>query len=275
MNSVVVPPEYVAARAVLLDALDALEAHLDSIILVGAQAVYLHTGDTDLSVAPTTTDADVALAPDRVADAPLLGAVLASAGFVLSSNPGSWIGRGDVAIDIMVPDALCPAGGTRGARLPVHGNKVARRTLGLEPAIVDNEPREIVAFAPSDGRRRMLRVAGPAALIVAKAIKIGERRDCPRRLKPKDGLDVLRLLQFVDMKVISDRLCALLTDPMAGDVTGKALAVLREDGCEPDGLIARLAATALPTENWDTTTQSVASLIAELVDACASSSLAD
>jgi hypothetical protein len=58
--------------------------------------------------------------------------------------------------------------------------------------------------------------------------------------------------------------CALLADPMAGDVTSKVLAVLREDGCEPDGLIARLAATALPTENRDTT-----------VDACASSGLAD
>jgi hypothetical protein len=183
-----------------------------------------------LSVAPTTTDADVALAADRVADEPLLGGVLTNAGFVPGNNPGSWIGKGDVAIDIMVPDALCPPGGTRGARLPVHGNRVARRTLGLEAAIVDNEPREIVAFAPTDGRRRMLRVAGPAALIVAKIIKINERRDNPRRLKPKDGPDVLRLLQLVDMKIISDCLRALLADPMAGDVTSKALVVLREDG---------------------------------------------
>ncbi|HJP78748.1 MAG TPA: hypothetical protein VJ914_31025 [Pseudonocardiaceae bacterium] len=268
MTGLVVPPEYVAARSVLLDALDALEAHLDAIILVGAQAVYMHTGDTDLSVAPTTTDADVALAPDRVADEPLLGGVLADAGFVPGNNPGSWIGKGDVAIDIMVPDALCPPGGTRGVRLPVHGNRVARRTVGLEAAIVDNEPREIVAFARADRRRRMLRVAGPAALIVAKIIKISERRDNPRRLKPKDGLDVLRLLQLVDMKIISDRLCALLADPLAGDVTARALAVLREDGCQPEGLIARLTAAAVPTDNWDTTTQSVATLIGELVEAC-------
>jgi len=38
-------PEYVAARRILLDALDALHDHIDSLILVGAQAVYLHTGD--------------------------------------------------------------------------------------------------------------------------------------------------------------------------------------------------------------------------------------
>jgi hypothetical protein len=269
VNGLVVPPEYIAARAVLLDALDALEAHLDAIILVGAQAVYMHTGDADLSVAPTTTDADVALAPDRIADEPLLAEVLRNAGFLPGSNPGSWTGKGDVAIDIMVPDALCPPGGTRGARLPVHGNRVARRTVGLEAAIVDNDLREIAAFDLSDGRRRMLRVAGPAAMIVAKVIKIAERRDTPHRLKPKDGLDVLRLLQFVDMDLIAGQLRTLKDDPVAGAVTTKTLAVLRDDGCQSDGLIAMLAANAMPTDNWDETTQSVASLIRELVAACA------
>ena len=43
-------PEYVAARRVLLDALAALEDHLDNLVLVGAQAVYQHTGETDLNV---------------------------------------------------------------------------------------------------------------------------------------------------------------------------------------------------------------------------------
>lgn len=44
-------PLYVRARGALLDALDALEPHLDAIVLVGAQAVYLHTSDTELAVA--------------------------------------------------------------------------------------------------------------------------------------------------------------------------------------------------------------------------------
>ena len=35
-------PLYVRARRALLDAADALEAHLDAVVLVGAQAVYLH-----------------------------------------------------------------------------------------------------------------------------------------------------------------------------------------------------------------------------------------
>lgn len=36
-------PEYVAARGVLLDALEALAEHRNAILLVGAQAVYLRT----------------------------------------------------------------------------------------------------------------------------------------------------------------------------------------------------------------------------------------
>ena len=36
-------PLYVRARRRLLDALDALEPHLDAIVLVGAQAVHLHS----------------------------------------------------------------------------------------------------------------------------------------------------------------------------------------------------------------------------------------
>ena len=47
---------YVMARRVLLDALEALGAHRDAIILVGAQAVYLRVGEADLAVAPYTTD---------------------------------------------------------------------------------------------------------------------------------------------------------------------------------------------------------------------------
>ena len=36
--------EYVIARRVLLDALTALRAHLDALVIVGAQAVYLDVG---------------------------------------------------------------------------------------------------------------------------------------------------------------------------------------------------------------------------------------
>jgi hypothetical protein len=48
-------PITVAARRVLLDALEALEAHRDALVLVGAQAIYLYTGDTDVAIRVTRT----------------------------------------------------------------------------------------------------------------------------------------------------------------------------------------------------------------------------
>jgi hypothetical protein len=56
-------PLYVRARAALLDAVEALDAHRDALVLVGAQAIYLHTGDADLTVAEYTTDADFTVSP--------------------------------------------------------------------------------------------------------------------------------------------------------------------------------------------------------------------
>ena len=54
--------EYVEARRLLLDALEALSPHSDALVLAGAQAMYLHTGGGHLAVAEYTTDTDMALA---------------------------------------------------------------------------------------------------------------------------------------------------------------------------------------------------------------------
>ncbi|MHB1740917.1 MAG: hypothetical protein ACYCXA_15835 [Actinomycetes bacterium] len=146
------PPEYVLARSVLLDALQALGPHLDAVVLVGAQAVYLHTGDADLNVVPTTTDADLALFPAKLLDEPLLEDALRAAGFELAANLGAWRGRLGVAVDLMVPEALSSGSSRRSARLPIHGNRAARRTTGLEPALVDNEVHNVASGA---GRRQV------------------------------------------------------------------------------------------------------------------------
>jgi hypothetical protein len=71
-------PLYVTARDVLLDALEALGPHRSSLVLVGAQAIYLHTGETDIAVAPFTTDADVVIDPKGLAEQPILGDALAA-----------------------------------------------------------------------------------------------------------------------------------------------------------------------------------------------------
>src|SRR5258708_38547301 len=80
-------PLYVLARRALLDGLSALDPHLGSIIVIGAQAVYLHTGPAEFAVAEFTTDADLAIAPEFLADNPGLGDLLEADGFTLQDHP--------------------------------------------------------------------------------------------------------------------------------------------------------------------------------------------
>src|SRR5919108_2313150 len=125
-------PEYVSARRALLDALEALEEHRDSIVVVGAQAVYLHTGAADLAVAEFTTDADLAIDPEMLRPNPRLDAALQGRGFVPdASQPGIYWSADGIEVDLMVPETL-GGGGRRGARLGAHGNRRAQgaRTRG-------------------------------------------------------------------------------------------------------------------------------------------------
>jgi hypothetical protein len=54
---------------VLLDALDALGDQRDAVVLVGAQAIYLHTGAAELAVAEFTTDSDLGIDPSALEQA--------------------------------------------------------------------------------------------------------------------------------------------------------------------------------------------------------------
>jgi hypothetical protein len=133
-------PEYVLARRALLDALQALGEQRSAVVLVGAQAIYLHTGDADLAVAPYTTDGDVAIDPSRLRNDPKLAEALGGAGFSADTRyVGTWImsrsleGRViEVKIDLMVPEAV-GGPGRRGALLGPHGNRAARKPFAPEP----------------------------------------------------------------------------------------------------------------------------------------------
>ncbi|SEQ18110.1 Nucleotidyltransferase [Lentzea xinjiangensis] len=263
-----IPQEYVKARAVLLDALDGLGPHRDALVLVGAQAVYLHAGDADFVTAPTTTDADLALVPGLLADEPSIFDAMHAAGFAPGRQPGSWTGPGDITVDLMAPEALCGRGGRRSAHLqPPHDAKAtARRTPGLEPAVVDNEVRRIGALDPRDARTFEIRVAGPAALVVSKVVKIAERREQPHRLKPKDGLDVLRLLRAIDMTPLASSLVHIAADGLAGPVVADAVVALRELAAGPEDLLPRLAADAeAGFSDPDEIKMSVVVLVADLL----------
>ena len=103
-------PLYVQARAVLLDAAAALSPHLDSIVLVGAQAIYLHTGSADLAVAEYTTDADLGIDPTHLAAAPLIDPLLRARGFLPRDQPGGWVSASGVYLDLLVPEGLAGTG---------------------------------------------------------------------------------------------------------------------------------------------------------------------
>jgi hypothetical protein len=75
-----VDPSYIAARRMLLDALadtttgDPVpwRSQRDAVIVAGAQAVYLRTGDPRTGVAPYITDGDLAFGTAKLADEPRL-----------------------------------------------------------------------------------------------------------------------------------------------------------------------------------------------------------
>lgn len=220
-----IDPVYVKARKTLLDALDALGPQRNAFVLVGAQAVYIHAGETDLAVAPYTTDGDIAINPELLVDVPLLEDALREAGFKLTDQPGIWQSEEGITIDLLVPESL-GGKGRRGARLGVHGSKAARKVYGLEAALVDNERIVVSALDPADDRKHEILVAGPGALLVSKAHKISDREGQPSRESDKDALDVLRLLRALEAEVLAQSLAELSKSGLSGQVAREAVSHL-------------------------------------------------
>lgn len=243
-------PEYITARRVLLDALSALQGHINHLILVGAQAVYHHTGETELNVALSTTDADVAIDTEKLPQSPEISQLLRDVGFLPGANPGSWLSADAVAVDLMVAPHQSGTTkiGARAARIPPHHISTARITRGLEPALIDNQLVVIRALDGPDNRSFKMRVAGPAALITAKVIKISERREQARRnldrLREKDSLDLFRLLQAIETPQLVAGFNSHLADPYACKISTDALNILWELASSVDGPIIQYASAA-------------------------------
>lgn len=212
---------YVMARRVLLDALNALGDHRDAIVLVGAQAVYLRVGDSELAVTPYTTDGDLVIDPAVLAEIPPLERALMDAGFYpkAKDSVGVWLTTrktskqvdASIAVDLLVPASVSPGTGRRAARLPGHDTRAARIVHGLDGAIVDADVMRLAALEEGDARSVDVRVAGPAALLVAKVHKIDDRKGSDRS-SDKDALDVLRLLRGTETEDLAARYAMLLGD---------------------------------------------------------------
>lgn len=231
-------PLNVVARRVLLDSLEALADQAAAITIVGAQAIYLRSaGEPELTVASFTSDADLNIDPTQLAEMPLVEEAMAAAGFALVQKPGTWakaelVGKvhTNVRVDLLVPEALANRPGHRGVKMPPHARDSARQVPGLEPAVADFEVMDVASLEPSDPRVVAARVAGPAALLVAKAHKIAERvaEGKPHRLNNKDAGDVIRLMLVTDEYEVAERFERLLANDGTAEVTRAGLASLRD-----------------------------------------------
>lgn len=207
--------ELAASRRALLDALDALSTHRAGLTVVGAHAVYEHTRHRDLGFDASTSDADLSVDPDLIANDPPIGSALQNAGFTEADRgrPGMWsrqIGAAGVTVDLLVPETFAGPG-RRGARLRnPHGSRAATRAKGLELTLVDREIKTLSPFEVGDKRTTEIAVAGPTALLCAKAYKLTDRIDkSPARVRPKDAADVWLLMDATNPDEVAARFSAL------------------------------------------------------------------
>ena len=221
------PGLLVRARAGLLDALQALEGQRDALVVIGAQAVYLRTGELDVALAPATNDSDFSLDPRLLNDDPRIEQAMRRAGFLPSAQPGSWLREDGIPVDLMVPRKLAGSG-RRSVSIPPHDKFSARQTRGIEATLVDFDVQEITSLDLADNRSISAKVAGPAALLVAKIHKIVERPQTPIRSNDKDAHDSYRILRSVETSELRNRFLSLLNDELSQQSTMESLVYLRE-----------------------------------------------
>lgn len=265
------------AREALLDAVAALEGHSDAAILVGAQAVYVHTESESgsFAVSPFTYDADIALDPRRLPSAPSIVDAMRGAGFVLGDQPGLFSRDERHKVDLLVPAAVGGAG-RRGARLGVHGARAAMKVHGLEGALVSHAWRTISSLEPESTRMCVLKVAGPAALMVAKVHKIwervGESDERRREDLHKDAFDLYRLLRVVDAVELASEIQVLESHEVSSTVVSAAISMFRRLFGGPDDFGTRLVVQHVQgLEDGDFISASSVALSQELLEAVSKS----
>lgn len=216
------------SRSALLDALEALAEHREAVVVIGAQAIYIRTPDAPVALAEATKDSDLAMDPRILGVNPAVDDAMTAAGFRLnpdSGQPGAWVTPLGIPVDLMVPEALAGPGGasTRGARLPPHDKRSMRRARGLEAVVVDNSTEMVRSLDPEDVRAYPVKVAGPAALVVAKIHKIAERLDQPKRLQDKDAHDIYRVFRAIETAELAAGFRRLLSSSVSYSAAEEAL----------------------------------------------------
>lgn len=231
---------HVAARSVLLDALEALQVHREALTIVGAQAVYLRTMASAVRSAAFTSDGDISIDPAILGDLPLLQEAMVAAGFSRKAHQsGLWQRPEDVGgttveveVDLLVPHSLAPRPNKkRRTELPPHNEWATKKVPGLEAAAVDRSLMTIGSLTTNDSRHVQAYVAGPAALLIAKAFKLHERFQeaaaKPHRLSAKDAGDVYRIMTTVPVREVAAAFATLQVHPRVSDVAEEGINHLR------------------------------------------------
>ena len=143
----------------------------------------------------------------------------------------------------------------------------SRKVRGIEGCLVDKANTQITSLERGDGRVLDVDVAGPAALIVAKCYKLAERlADSPRRVKPKDAYDVLRLLRGVAVEHLVTGFGVMARDEVSRETSTTGLGYLQSLFGRPGLPGSNLAAQAADgLEDETTVRESCATLTVELV----------
>jgi hypothetical protein len=253
---------YIAARRILLDAAGALAEQHEALILVGAQAVYLRAGTADIPVAVYTADADIGIDRTMLSADPRLQDAMRAAGFELRITdriqPGTWVRAVrvgerelEIPVDLLIPskfsDRTSPR--RRSASIPPHDKMAVRRVEGIELALVDNDQMLIESLEPGDRRSVVMKVAGAAALLTAKAYKIRDRvaEMKPGREADKDAGDVIRLMRTSEIRAVRASFTALIhhEDERVATTAEQGLHLLIEQFGRPRAVGVEMAQRAL------------------------------
>jgi len=202
------------SRRAIINAIEVLAAHVESLTLVGAHAVMLRTADLDVPRMPTG-DGDLGVTPGLVGDLPSIETLLAGAGYEhrTTARPGLW-GREPYdepdggrsyreKIDLLAPRGLAGTVSRTKRGVPAlqgaHGKLAVGNARGLELAAFNRSRLTIVDFADARLSAEIF-VAEIPALILAKGSKVGERLLEPRQgpIRDKDLGDLWRLMSVAD-----------------------------------------------------------------------------
>ena len=202
------------SRRAIINVVEVLQVHAESLTLVGAHAVLLRTMDLDVPQMPAG-DGDLGVTPGLVGNVPSIEELLEASGYEhrTMARPGLW-GRTAYdevdgtrsyreKIDLLAPHGLSGTASRskRGvpALQPAHGKLAVGNVVGLELAAFNRSLVTITDFADSR-RAAEIHVAEIPALILAKGSKIGERLQQPRQgpVRDKDLGDLWRLMALSD-----------------------------------------------------------------------------